>query len=100
MPKPIVVTPAAKEEAIAARKWYAERNQRIAPRFVEELERVIQAIASRPKSFPVLEQPLRGALLKTFPYYIVFQECDQEIRIVAVCHASRQPGYWRGRLDS
>jgi hypothetical protein len=33
-----------------------------------------------------------------FPYAIVFIELDDEIRVLAIAHGKRQPGYWRARL--
>jgi plasmid stabilization system protein ParE len=54
----------------------------------------------------VLENPMRGAifrgvsrryLLRRFPYGIIYQATDEELRIVAVAHHSRRPGYWAKR---
>ena len=40
---------------------------------------------------------MRRRLLRRFPYVIVYVELVTEIRILALAHASREPGYWRER---
>jgi hypothetical protein len=40
----------------------------------------------------------RPNLLQRFPYSIVFIELEDELRVLAIAHGSRQPGYWRARL--
>ena len=35
---------------------------------------------------------------RRFPYAVVYIELDNEIRVLAVAHTSREPGFWRGRL--
>ena len=41
----------------------------------------------------------RRAMLPRFPYGVVFLELGTEIRILAVAHAKRQPGYWLNRVQ-
>ena len=43
-------------------------------------------------------QPIRQAHLRTYPYRIVFIETPDSIRVLAVAHTSRRPGYWLGRV--
>jgi plasmid stabilization system protein ParE len=40
----------------------------------------------------------RRVLLARLPYVIVFVEVDDEVRVVAVVHAKRRPGYWMRRV--
>jgi hypothetical protein len=37
-------------------------------------------------------------MLAWFPYSVIFQEKEDIVLIVAVAHAKRRPGYWRGRI--
>jgi plasmid stabilization system protein ParE len=60
-------------------------------------------IATRPASFPrLLDMPpdleIRRTLLPRFPYAVVFIELGGEVRVLAVAHAKRQPGYWLDRV--
>jgi toxin ParE1/3/4 len=73
------------------------------PNFLEEFEAILRSIESRPALFPCLldtspELNLRRALLPRFPYASIFIELPSEIRILAVAHVKRRPGYWLNRI--
>ena len=38
-----------------------------------------------------------GALPR-FPYAVIFMDLGTEIRVLAVAHAKRRPGYWLDRV--
>lgn len=51
---------------------------------------------------PALGSPWRGRgrrryLMKHFPYSLVYTALGEQIRVLAVAHHSRRPGYWAGR---
>lgn len=50
---------------------------------------------------PELGAPWRGTNrrmpLRRFPYSIVYLLLPEEIRVIAIAHQRRKPGYWRGR---
>jgi len=76
----------------------------LAAKFLDEFERTLVLIASRPSSFPrLLDMPpdlsIRRALLPRFPYALVFMELGGEVRVLAVAHVKRQPGYWLNRVQ-
>jgi toxin ParE1/3/4 len=35
--------------------------------------------------------------MKRFPYWLVYMVSEDEIRVLAVAHHSRRPGYWKER---
>jgi len=43
---------------------------------------------------------IRRALLPRFPYAVIFMDLGEHIRVLAVAHAKRRPGYWLGRVAS
>lgn len=93
----------AAEELAEAAGWYESRQNGLAARFLEEFEQCLVWIGTRPSSFPRLldtapELDIRRAVLPRFPYGVVFVELADEVRIVAVAHAKRQPGYWLNRV--
>jgi plasmid stabilization system protein ParE len=90
--------PAALEEAEAAAVWYAERSYRAAERFLNELGRAIEQVATQPELFSEFAFGTRRIVLHKFPYVIVFRETATTVEILAVAHGHRQPGYWRDRL--
>ena len=52
--------------------------------------------------FPHIGSPIEGdvrrVLLRTFPISSIYRVEGDEIRIYAVAHLKRRPGYWRTRL--
>jgi hypothetical protein len=41
---------------------------------------------------------VRHVSLRRFRYRLVFFELADEVRVVAVAHTRRKPGYWKDRL--
>jgi plasmid stabilization system protein ParE len=90
--------PEAQAEYAAAIRWYEERSERAASRFEDEVERVVERIVASPESFPKYDADRRFAVVHRFPYSVVYQLDAGEVRVVAVAHASRAPGYWQFRV--
>lgn len=66
--------------------------------FLGEVEQSINLLLQHPG----LGSPWRGRgrrryLMKHFPYSLVYTVASDEIRILAVAHHSRRPGYWAHR---
>ena len=56
------------------------------------------------QQFPALGKPVAGTevrlrLLEQFPYQVVYVVETNIIRILAIAHCSREPGYWAERED-
>lgn len=98
----IEFAPAARDELKEAILNYEDAQAGLGDRFNRAVDAVIEAIAQSPSRFAKYEgsttrREYRRALLNSFPYLIVYQLRDNLVRIVAVAHASRTPGYWEGR---
>ncbi len=90
--------PAAIEEAEVAARWYRERSPRVAKRFVDELNQVIDRILEAPRRWPRSTNGTRKLNLPCFPFAVVYWETEDHIRILAVAHGRRRAGYWKHRL--
>jgi len=86
--------PLAADEAVAAERWYRERNEKAAARFQRELDRIVELIAERPETAPPYIGNSRRFLLRRFPFFVVYRVYDGHVQVVAVAHARRRPGYW------
>ena len=83
--KPVRLAPDAVSELGEAAAWYESREPGLASRFIEEVEQVLPTIGARRRSFARL-------------FALVFTELDAEVRILAIAHAKRRPGYWLYRV--
>ena len=97
------LSPEAIDELVEAAVWYRARRPGLESEFLAEFDRVLPLIGSSPASFPrLLDMPedlvIRRALLPRFPYAVIFMDLGTEIRVLAVAHAKRRPGYWLDRV--
>ena len=95
----------AVDELAEAAAWYGECQPGLELEFLAEIEQVLPLIGTSPESFPrLLDLPtdlvIRRALLPRFPYAVVFIDLATEIRVLAVAHAKRRPGYWLNRVET
>ncbi len=91
----------AADEFRSAYQWYANQSPATAVRFAIAIDSVIQRIIS-PASGAPFRGPFRWMKTKRFPYF-VFYRCvipANEVRIQALAHARRRPGYWLRRTWS
>ena len=76
---------------------------RSALEFFDAVDAAIDQIVDLPRSgAPVprvpTELPVRRLAVKRFPYHVVYLEAQTHIRILAIAHDRRKPGYWKSRL--
>lgn len=90
--------PEAVEDLREAAIFYRERaGSGLSRSLVDEFERSLKALRAHPGIGGVWRGEMRRFAMKRFPYSLVYMTSDDEIRILAVAHHSRRPGYWRGR---
>ena len=90
--RPLELHPLALAESEAAAAWYAERDPRMAARFVQELDVTLGLIVEAPDRWPI-DLGVRRALLSRFPYSVLYRDEPLRVLLLAVAHARRRPGY-------
>lgn len=65
--------------------------------FVIEVHLAIQRSVAFPKAWPVIDGEIRRALVRRFPFGILYSVDNDGIYIVAVMHLHRMPEYWKHR---
>lgn len=71
--------------------WYEHQQTGTGELFLEELELYQIKLATNPFIFGILNQRYRQAILKRFPYIIVFEVKGASVIIYAIFHTSRNP---------
>jgi plasmid stabilization system protein ParE len=89
--------PLAEQEALAAFRWYEERNALVAKLLVIEFEAAMDHIAESPGRWPRISGRYRRFVLGRFPFSIVYMLRDGCAEVIALAHHRRRPGYWVGR---
>ncbi len=88
----------AKKEYREAIQFYRSIDKQLAEHFVRQIDRALQQLSLRPRTFPILAGPFRRFLLKHFPFGVHYTlETEEQVVIWAIAHFSRKPGYWRAR---
>ena len=86
--------PGLEKELIEVRTYYNECSPGLGDEFVDEFERQVLRIASTPERWLIVRNDVRRALMKRFPYVILFRILSGEaIRITVVKHERRHPAY-------
>ncbi|WP_417735557.1 type II toxin-antitoxin system RelE/ParE family toxin [Rosistilla oblonga] len=97
---PLEFHPDARLEALEAYDWYAERSQRVAYTFHDELQGAGRAIEHNPERWESYLLGTHRYLMKRFPYVIVYRVATDRVEILAVAHGRRKPGFWKERLET
>jgi plasmid stabilization system protein ParE len=66
--------------------------------FLDAVDASLARIEAMPDSFPQNEFGIRSALLRRFPYAVLYRMASGRIEIVAVWHGHRAATPWRDRL--
>ncbi len=94
------VDPRAERDIEEAIDYYERARVGLGSEFFEVLQATFDRIVQAPEArAPVpRSKAARFALVRGFPYRVVFVVGAEDVKVVAVAHASRRPGYWRDRL--
>ncbi len=95
----VVYHPRADAELLDATRHYSRVGQTQFERFLSAYEDAVREILEAPDRWLLVEQGVRCHALSKFPYGVYYLVDNDVVRILAVTHHSRKPGYWRNRLS-
>ena len=82
----LILSPDAQADIKAAVRWYRREGSDLGFRFKYETRLILDRIAKYPFAFPLVDDGIRRALLKRFPYSIYFIVKRQTVVVLAVLH--------------
>ncbi|HEY4492388.1 MAG TPA: type II toxin-antitoxin system RelE/ParE family toxin [Acidobacteriota bacterium] len=95
---PLSLSREAEADADAAVEWYTGESAFIAADdFLGEIEQAMSMLSQFPKLGETGLHNTRMLPLHSFPYSLIYRLQTDAIRIIAIAHHSRRPGYWVGR---
>jgi plasmid stabilization system protein ParE len=88
----------ADAEVNEAAKFYEERVPGLGLLFLAAVEEAVEKVLANPEAFQLVGDEIRHKLIRRFPYSLLYVTEPDRIRVIAVAHQKRRPGYWSHRL--
>ena len=93
------LTPEAELDLIEAIRWYDERDQKLGNNFLRRVYQCITSLERNPRLFPIVHRQMRRALVRRFPFQILYEIEIEEIIIYGIYHSARDPEVWKRRKN-
>jgi plasmid stabilization system protein ParE len=93
----VVFRPAARAEFDGAAPWYEDRQSGLGLKFVSEIDHAVDLASKQPGMFPIRHNEIRCVQSRRFPYSVFYRVESEQIVVLAVFHARRNPAIWRSR---
>jgi plasmid stabilization system protein ParE len=90
--------PEAQREIEETYVWYSRRSLDTAIGFLTEIDHALDVVVKNPNRWPEYLYKTHRYLVADFPFSIVYLDDPDAVKIIAVAHHKRRPGYWKGRL--
>jgi hypothetical protein len=86
----------AEREIASAVAWYRGKHPGLEIAFLGEVDLAFAQIRLAPDRWPLWrpDRPYRQRLLRRFPFMVLYRVATEYVRVAAVAHMSRRPGYW------
>ena len=97
MTLPLRIRAEANAELNIAWNWYEDQRDGLGDDLLGCVDATFAAVARAPDAFPLVDGTIRRALVRRFPYIVLFRAYPDYIAILAVFHTSRNPEEARGR---
>jgi len=97
MSLPIAFRPEARAEFDAAADWYEQRRIGLGLEFIDTVDQPLARVAHMPEMYAMVHRDIRRAVLRRFPYSILYRVEPNQVVIVSVFHSGRDPMRWKSR---
>lgn len=85
----------AKLDISSVAAYYEGQRGGLGLAFIEEVDRRASQIELFPLASTILEGPVRIAMLRRFPYGLIYRVAADEAIVTSVVHLHREPGTWK-----
>jgi plasmid stabilization system protein ParE len=89
----------AQQDLDEARAWYENCQPHLGNRFADVIRAKLESIRKNPELYAIVDDDLRVASVRRFPYAIYFTAREKTIDVWAVFHHSRDPAIWQARRE-
>jgi len=88
---------AALQDMEDAHAWYESQRPGLGEEFLRAVDQVMTAVSEHPLRFRALVLDTRQALVRRFPYRVLYRVFGDQVVVVACFHARRDPRRWQQR---
>ncbi len=81
----------ANTDTIIAYKFYESRYKNLGERFLDELENCYKSIVLNYTTYKFVHKIYRQAVVRKFPFVVLYSVDEKEIIITAIFHTSKNP---------
>jgi len=90
--------PEAREDLREAAEFYRDNaGVALSQSVLAEFEHSVNLLLEHPRLGRKWRYGKRRLVMRLFPFSVIYTVADDQLRILAVAHHSRRPGYWRRR---
>lgn len=97
--KPVRIEEGAEDELAGSVDFYEHQRSGLGLEFALATSTAVRAIRANPTLCALLKDGTRRYVMERFPFTIRYMDLPDEIWIIAFAHTSREPNYWRPRLQ-
>ena len=90
--------PEARLDILETRQWYDSRVAGLGSEFARAVDAAAADILRFPASHPRVHGDVRKAVLRRFPYSLLYVTKGEEITVLACFHHRRDPYTWTDRI--
>lgn len=87
----LVVRGSAAKDVLEAFFWYHTMRPQLGDRFLAALKECYDTIEAHPHGYQMRKADFRHAMLRKFPYRVVYEVEGHEVFIYRVIHVKRKP---------
>lgn len=98
MSRPVSLGAEAERELDEACRWYDSQRPGLGFEFLISFDATVESVRRHPESREIVALRTRRALLRRFPYFILYTFDGRRLFITAVFHTHRDPRGWAGRV--
>ena len=97
--RPVRFLPEAESELLHEVEYYSNARTGTGIRFQAAVEATIERATRHPMGGAPSPNGTRSALVKGFPFSVVYRASEAELLVVAIAPHRRRPGYWLQRIE-
>ncbi|UIE38868.1 type II toxin-antitoxin system RelE/ParE family toxin [Leptodesmis sichuanensis] len=94
----LIIRPEAELDIQDTFEWYEAQSPGLGSEFVRAVDACLSSIGRNPLAYPLIYRQARRALIRRFPYGILYVFEQETIFVVACFHGKRNPKSWQQRL--